>query len=244
MNEMKPGRRSIWDGRDLVVFDLDGTLYNQSRLRALMALSLCFDAMRTRSFRNMRVIRNFRRCREVLARSSPTHFVERQFSDTAVLSQCSEEEVKQIVSEWIDQRPLPHLAACRYPGVGALFDGLRHSGRLVAVLSDYPAREKLAALGLEADIVVSAADADIQSLKPDPTGLMKILRTAGTRPDRALMVGDRFDRDWAVAECVGMEAIIRSDIVDPRCTTFRSYHDPLFAPVLRSSRPPEQRHEV
>ncbi|WP_026621206.1 FMN phosphatase YigB (HAD superfamily) (plasmid) [Ensifer sp. WSM1721] len=229
---MKPAPRSIWDGRDLVVFDLDGTLYNQTRLRALMVLSLLGDVMRTRSFRTMKVIQNFRRCREGLARSSPTHFIDRQFSETAVLSRCSEEEVKQIVREWIDQRPLLHIAACRYPGVPALFDGLRQSGRLVAVLSDYPAQEKLAALGLKADIVVSATDADIQSLKPDPTGLVKILRTTGIRPDRALMVGDRFDRDWAVAECVGMEAIIRSDSVDPRCATFRSYHDPLFAPVL------------
>ncbi|PLT94969.1 HAD family hydrolase [Sinorhizobium medicae] len=246
---MKNTARSIWDDRDLVVFDVDGTLYDQTRLRARMVLSLFCDALGTRKFGTMKVLQNFRFCREVLARASPDDFIERQFTETAALSRCSKEEVKEIVSEWIDQRPLPYLSACRYQGVGALFEGLKRSGRFIAVLSDYPAREKLAALALQVDLIVSATDDDVQSLKPDPTGLVKILRTTGIPPERALMVGDRFDRDWAVADRVGMDAIIRSGYADPRCMTFRTYHDALFAPVLRSSSrrdlsPGERRHEV
>ncbi|MDW9830269.1 HAD hydrolase-like protein [Sinorhizobium meliloti] len=246
---MKHSAASIWDDRDLVIFDLDGTLYDQTRLRARMILSLLSDAMRTRSLRNLKVIQNFRFCREMLARASPDDFMERQFTETAALSRCSKEKVKEIVSEWIDRRPLPYLAACRYQGIEALFEGLRQSGRVIAVLSDYPAREKLAALFLEADVVVSATDDDVQRLKPNPIGLIKILRTTGIPAERALMVGDRFDRDWAVAHCVGVESLIRCYHADSRCTTFRTYRDALFAPVLRS-RPaaetpaPRRRHGV
>jgi FMN phosphatase YigB (HAD superfamily) len=89
----------------------------------------------------------------------------------------------------------------------------------------------LSALGLRADIMVSAEDVDIQALKPDPKGLHKILDVARVGIERSLMVGDRFDRDWEVANCIGMKAIIRSGKRDPRCMTFKSYHDPLFDPL-------------
>lgn len=85
-------------------------------------------------------------------------------------------------------------------------------------------------------MVVSATDDDLQRLKPDPTGLIKILCTTGVPADRALMIGDRFDRDWAVADSVGMDAIIRCGRRDLRCTTFRSYRDPLFEPILQRRR--------
>jgi len=240
---MKHSAPSIWDNRDLVVFDVDGTLYNQARLRKRMLLSLLLDAMRSCSFTTMKILRDFRACRESLARTSPDDFIERQFAETAALSRRPIEEVKAIVREWIDRRPLPYLAACRYPGIGALFEGLRQTGRLIAILSDYPAVEKLAALALEADIVVSATDVDVKSLKPDPAGLVKILRTTGIPAERALMVGDRFDRDWAIAERVGMDAIIRSDHRDPRCMTFQTYHDAVFAQLLQSGTL-ERDHEV
>lgn len=228
---MKHVGPSIWKERDLVVFDLDGTLYDQTRLRARVAVSLLLDAVRTGNLKTLKVLKAFRACREALAHDPSHDFVERQFADTADRCQCSKEYVENIVSEWFDRRPLAFLAACRYRGVENLFQGLRQSGRFIAVLSDYPAAEKLDALALKADLVVSATDPDVLRLKPDPAGLAKILRTAGISADRSLMVGDRFDRDWAVADRFGMDALIRSDRPDPRCATFRTYGDPLFTPV-------------
>lgn len=178
--------------------------------------------------------RTFVSCREVLARASPNDFVDRQFADTAGLSGCSRQEVENIVSEWIDRRPLYYLAECRYPGIEQVFIGLHRSGRITAVLSDYSAQDKIAALGLDADVVVSATDEDVQALKPDPTGLVKVLRVTGVTAERAVMVGSRVDRDQAMASRVGMDAIIRCRHPDTRCTTFRTYNDPLFKPLLRS----------
>jgi hypothetical protein len=53
------------------------------------------------------------------------------------------ERVRGIVGEWIERRPLRHLAACRYPGVLKLFAGLRGSGKMIGICSDYPVQAKL-----------------------------------------------------------------------------------------------------
>jgi len=54
------------------------------------------------------------------------------------------------------------------------------------VLSDYPAHGKLRALGLTADIVVSAVDSGVDRFKPSTAGLERILAQA--RPGDAMTV--------------------------------------------------------
>src|SRR3546814_17140837 len=55
-----------WDNIDLVVFDMDGTLYDQRRLRARMLMALAGEAVRSRTLRVPAVLQTFRRCRETL----------------------------------------------------------------------------------------------------------------------------------------------------------------------------------
>ena len=143
--------------------------------------------------------------------------------------------VRALTQEWMERRPLPLLAACRYPQVAEVFAGLRAAGKRIAAFSDYPALAKLAALGLQAEVVVCATDTDIARLKPDPAGLLAVLRQTGVAPGRALMIGDRFDRDAAAADRAGMRALIRSNRPHARWATFRAYDDLVFRPLLASS---------
>jgi HAD superfamily hydrolase (TIGR01549 family) len=221
----------LWDNIRLVVFDVDGTLYDQRRLRIHMAQRLLSNAVQSGTLNTLRVLHAFRKCREELGARLCKDFTSRQFEETARRTGCTVKSVKVIVSEWIDERPLEYMQACRYHGVEDLFDRLHQSGRVIGIFSDYPAKDKLAALELNADVIVSATDQDVDRLKPDPAGLLKILKTTGVSTSQALMVGDRFDRDWAVANSIGMPAIIRSRRKDPRCATFRTYADPLFKPL-------------
>lgn len=64
----------------------------------------------------------------------------------------------------------------------------------------------LAEMGLKAGPVVCATDPGIARLKPDLAGLLAILRQTGVVPERALMIGDHFDRDGAAAGRAGMRA--------------------------------------
>lgn len=220
-----------WDRIDLVVFDVDGTLYDAHRLRRAMLSRLLLDAAARRSLRTLRILRAFRHIREGLGDEQPPDFAGLQYTRTADRTGCEPEEVRALVTEWMEQRPLPLLAACRYPHVDRLFAGLREAGKQVAVLSDYPAVEKLAALGLQAHPIVSATDAEIACLKPNPAGLRAILERTGVPASRALMIGDRIDRDAAVAWQAGVQPLVRAR-PDPRVPTFRRFDDPVFHPLL------------
>jgi FMN phosphatase YigB (HAD superfamily) len=219
-----------WGAIKTVVFDVDGTLYDQRRLRAHMLLAIVREAMRTGDLGFALTLRTYRKCREELSARDATDFVTKQFDITAMRSGRSPDEVRRIVSDWIDVRPLDYLAACVLPGVADLFRALKAAGKTIGVFSDYPARDKLAAMRLAADIIVCAADPGVARLKPNPQGLKHILAETATDPARCLMIGDRFERDAAAAAQCGVRALIRSSHGHDRYDTFRSYADDLFRP--------------
>jgi phosphoglycolate phosphatase len=231
-----PAAQLDWSTIDLVVFDVDGTLYDQRQLRLGMLRQLLGHAWQTRSLDTLLTLRTFRHVREALGElgedQAGADFMALQYAQTASRHGTTPAAVRALTEEWMEQRPLPLLAACRYPHVAEVFAGLRAAGKQIAAFSDYPAVAKLAALGLQADVVVCATDADIARLKPDPAGMLAILRQTGVAPSRALMIGDRFDRDAVVAERAGMRALIRSPQAHARWATFRGYDDAVFRPLL------------
>lgn len=220
-----------WNEIDLVVFDVDGTLYDQRRLRRAMLRPLLAAAWESRSLDLLRTLRTFRRVREALGEQQAADFLQLQYIRTANRHNTTSEAVRGLATEWMERRPLPLLAGCRYPHLDALFAGLRAHGKQVAVFSDYPALDKLAALGLRADVVVCATDPHVARLKPDPAGLLEILRRTGVPAQRALMIGDRADRDGVAALRAGVRALIRAPKAHPDFITFAAYDDPIFAPL-------------
>ena len=225
-----------WDTVDLVVFDVDGTLYDQRRLRIAMLGTLAMAALRTGDARTLRTIRAYRRVREELGSSSTGPFRDREYGLTAERAGVSPRFVMQVVDEWMHRRPLPLLAGAAVPGGAAVFAALAARGTAIGILSDYPAAAKLDAMGLHADHVVCATDPDIDRLKPDPAGMGRLLDRAGISPRRAVMIGDRIDRDVEVARRSGMRALLRSRRPVKGLATFATYADPLFAPLLAGPR--------
>lgn len=221
-----------WATIDLVIFDVDGTLYDQRQLRLGMLRQLTVHALQTRSLDTLLTLRSFRRVREALGEQAGADFMALQYAQTASRHGSTVAAVRALTDEWMEQRPLPLLAACRYAHVAEVFAGLRAAGKQIAAFSDYPAVAKLAALGLQADLVVCSTDAGIARLKPDPAGLLAILRQTGIAPERALMIGDRFDRDGVAAERAGVRALIRSRRAAARWATFQAYDDAVFQLLL------------
>jgi HAD superfamily hydrolase (TIGR01549 family) len=221
-----------WNAIELVIFDMDGTLYDQRRLRTRMLAALLRDAIARRSLDTILTLRAFRKCREHLGDEPTADFLHAQYAVPAAHRGCSPEHVRAIVADWMEQRPLPFLASCQRRGVRPLFEAIVRAGKRIAILSDYPAADKLAALGLSADFVVAATDPDIARLKPDPTGLLRLLHWADVPPHRAIMIGDRADRDAAVANRAGVPALILSDRALSGAQTIASFDDPILAPLL------------
>src|SRR5262249_43901379 len=98
-----------WSRCRLVIFDVDGTLYDHRRLRARIALSMAREVVRTQDLSFVIVIRTFRRLREQFAEEERTDFEAQLFEATARACTCSELFVRHVIDDWIDHRPLPFL---------------------------------------------------------------------------------------------------------------------------------------
>ena len=222
-----------WDRIRLVVFDLDGTLYDQRRLRAAMLLRLALDAASSRSLAVLRVLKTFRTLPRKAGRDAGRRFcnatiraARRAARDAPRMP--SKRSSKNGLTAGRSMSSIPAaIAACE-----RVFAGLAAQRKTLAVLSDYPAREKLKALGLGADIIVCAGDPDVGVLKPHPAGLQRVLSRAEVPARAAIMIGDRVDRDWAVAQRHGMRALIRSRKPIAGVDTFRDYEDEVFQPIM------------
>jgi HAD superfamily hydrolase (TIGR01549 family) len=196
-----------------LILDLDGTLYSQPKLRARMLSELLARTMTTGP-KTLRLIRNFRKVRETLASSMASNVHELQYSLVAERLGLTTEEVRAQIEEWMHRRPLRHLKGARYNGVVEFVDGLRAGGIKVAVFSDYPVDEKLAALEIIADISYFTLQEPAGLLKPSPYGLRALLAKLGVEPAECLLIGDRIDRDGACADAVGIRFLLcdKSDL--------------------------------
>jgi HAD superfamily hydrolase (TIGR01549 family) len=197
-----------------VLFDVDGTLYAQLPLRAVMAceMALATASLRAKGREEVRRVLAFRSLREDLRMTAtPAEPLERlQYSVVSERLQCSVADVETAVSEWIYRRPTRWLRYCRRPGLERLLDFLERRGISRGVFSDYPAQDKIAALGLHGrfDVVVSAIDADVGAFKPDARGFLTAARRWNLPAERVLYVGDRADVDAAGAAAAGMACAV------------------------------------
>jgi HAD superfamily hydrolase (TIGR01549 family) len=218
--------RSDQDGRPLtalgvqncraVLFDLDGTLYRQGPLRALMALELATLPLGgpAKAARRFQAIQAYRRAQEALrAEAAGQHSGPlgiRQLDAAAEASGLPIAEVEALVADWMIRRPLKYLQFCRASGIVGLLDLLERSQVKMGVLSDYPAEAKLRALGLHGRFspVLSATDAEIDAFKPSPRGYLRACEIWGLPPSEVLFVGDRAEVDAAGARAAGMACVI------------------------------------
>ena len=192
-----------------VLFDVDGTLYDQKRLRRFMMVELLAHCLsRPSGLCDLRILSNFRRQREKKFQREELCLAVAQYQWTAEALNIDAERVQRIVKEWILDRPLQHLPACRPPGMLELFERLARKKVKIGVFSDYPPDDKLAALGLKADASACALDLSINRFKPHPAGLIHICKKLDISPEQVLHIGDRKDRDELAAKNCGAQSII------------------------------------
>jgi len=220
-----------WRDIRLVAFDLDGTLYRQGPLRLRMGRDMVLHTVATCDLNAISVVRAYRRIRERLATEEVVDFDRVLIAETAKATSMPPERVHAIVSEWIERRPLRYLRSCLFSGVPQLFAGLQRAGKKIGIFSDYPATEKLAAMGLMAHHVVAASDVGL--LKPHARGLQSLMAAARASARETLFIGDRADRDGVAGQRAGVRVLIRSSKPIEAFQTFKTFHDPLFDPFMQ-----------
>lgn len=222
-----------WHNVDLVVFDVDGTLYDQKRLRLRMGAAILAHAAATRSRRTIRIISRYRRLREEMGEQEVDGFEPILVERTARAIGCSTAQVHRAIDEWMNERPLRYLQACRFAGLQEVFAALDRRGKTVGILSDYPVAAKLEALGLRANHAVFAGQEEVGILKPHPRGLLTLMERAGATPDRTVLVGDRIERDGIAARRAGTHSLIKTKRPIEGWRTFRDFGSAPFDTLLR-----------
>ncbi|MCR4923625.1 MAG: HAD family hydrolase [Lachnospiraceae bacterium] len=216
---------SVFDYK-AVVWDLDGTLYYQRRMRLRMALSLLtYYLTHPLRLKELFAVKKFREVRE--------HWEDHMAGDKELVNKtlkenrdCDELSVKQYlyvakslntefslvkdaVTMWIYQRPLDIIYECRDKDAAELIAELREKGIDNYIFSDYPIEDKLKALKIKGiKGCYSATDHNIAVLKPDPKGLKLIMEENDHAPSQVLMIGDRMSKDGEAAKKAGCDYYI------------------------------------
>lgn len=208
-----------------VIFDVDGTLYDQPRLRRIMCRELALHLIRSpvKGLRTIKILAVFRRIRESMPSMEIANLAQASYVMTAQRLNSPIEQVRKIVQDWIFQRPLRHLPSCKCAGLDTFMDHLAKRDVATAVFSDYPAQAKVQSLGLRFSVLLDAEDARVDRLKPDPKGLIVCSELLGLAQAECLFVGDRDDRDGECARRAGMPYLLYTATSSARPNTFRSY---------------------
>lgn len=198
---------------DAVVFDMDGTLYHQRMLRILMGSAIAgYVLFHPWRVQDIAILLRYRYVREhwdtKVQERGDLSMEEEQFRKVAERMRISHGKVRSTVRYWMHERPLSLLANCADGEIKKLFLSVRKRGMKAAVYSDYPAQEKLAALGLLSEYVFTSSDPDIGCMKPNPAGMRTVLGKLGLSADQVLMIGDRMEKDGLAAKNTGMDYVI------------------------------------
>lgn len=205
--------RSLYDTfskYDLLIFDMDGTLYFQRGMQIKMALRLISHVLSSRGgLKDLSIILKYRKLREKWD-SSISVDEEKLYRAVGDDIGVSNSRVHSVIQEWMFERPMDVVRECRDEKLVRLIAGLSGEGKKVCIYSDYPTEDKCRAVGLSESVPqYYCGKGEIRTLKPNPSALFYIMNEYPDIPkSRVLMVGDRADRDKACADNAGIDSLI------------------------------------
>jgi HAD superfamily hydrolase (TIGR01549 family) len=191
--------------------DLDGTLYHPGLVKLAMAAELALFGLR-----EVPVLKAFRRQHEWRPNGAAAFNQEfhqedpfrAQLERTANAVRMPLASIEPIVGKWMFERPGKYLRLFRRRALLRELQSFQAAGGRLALVSDYPARAKLQALGCASlfELVVASGEPEgPRALKPSPEGYLAAAGRLGLTPTQCLVVGDREDKDGEAARQAGMD---------------------------------------
>lgn len=203
---------------ELVILDVDGTLYLQSKLRKIMFFKiLSYYLLRPWKYKELFILYHFRKEREKRVGFSGENLQEEQYFWCSQKLNIKVEAVKVVVDRWIFTVPNESLKSCMYPGVSKFINDLKLKGVKTAIYSDYNSKNKLKKMGLDVDLEVSSTDPEVNSFKPLPKGLLMILSEMNiSNKNNCLYIGDRLELDGLCAKNAGIPFLLVDKAAAPK----------------------------
>jgi phosphoglycolate phosphatase/putative hydrolase of the HAD superfamily len=197
---------AIFKKTKLVIFDLDGTIYDQKKLRKRLFITFLFNLLLLRiTIKDLKIVKEFRIQREKHKGYASSSLVEDQYAWCTAKTHASIVRIRKTVEKMMYKMPLKFLNKTVYPNFISFVNALKASGHKIAIYSDYPAEEKLSALGVVADQTFCSTDKNISQLKPSEKGLIVICKSFQCDIENALFIGDREDTDGRSARMAGIQ---------------------------------------
>lgn len=177
--------KQLFDGAlpQLVMFDLDGTLVD-----SVPDLAAAVDQMLAQQGRPPAGIE---RVRHWVGNGSPI-LVRRALAGSIDHAAVDDDDAARALDDFLQAYSGSHAATTVYPGVKPLLQWLRSQDVALAVVTNKPERfvaPLLEEKGLGAfDWIIGGDTLPVK--KPDPAGLLQVMRDAGVSAESSLFVGD------------------------------------------------------
>ena len=177
--------KQLFDGAlpQLVMFDLDGTLVD-----SVPDLAAAVDQMLAQQGRPPAGIE---RVRHWVGNGSPI-LVRRALAGSIDHAAVDDDDAARALDDFLQAYSGSHAATTVYPGVKSLLQWLRSQDVALAVVTNKPERfvaPLLEEKGLGAfDWIIGGDTLPVK--KPDPAGLLQVMRDAGVSAESSLFVGD------------------------------------------------------
>ena len=186
------------------IFDVDGTLYSQPRMRGMMFVKLFSHyAIRPWKWKELYAIWFFRKCREKAQYRSFS--MKRLYATVARQAGMCAEDVESVIHRWMFEVPLDVLRCCSFPNVISFIRRMYAEGKKIVIYSDYPAMEKLSVLDVPFHFLFVSGESGLPALKPCAQAMRYIVDKTGLSPQTLLYIGDREEKDGRSARLIPID---------------------------------------
>lgn len=192
-------------GLKAVAFDLDGTFYPNYRLYRRL---IFFIVKNPRFFHSFVSARRLLHSPERKARPNLSFYDEQAAIMADILGQPGE-EMKQKVDSLIYQGWEKLFAGVKpFAHVRETLDAFRQAGLRLAVLSDFPPKQKIPMLGLDGLFEVILSTEETGALKPSAVPFTALSKSLNLNPGEILFVGNSAKYDIEGARLAGMKTAL------------------------------------
>ncbi len=186
----------------VAIFDVDGTLYDQKKLRMIMAIRLIvYYLMHISCISELKGIFYYRKLREKSEYKDLDDT--KRIEMAACKAGCAFEDLSNAIDRWMYKNPLDLIKRFKNDKAIEYMKSLAKEGYKIAIYSDYPAEDKLVILGINVDFIFCPGKDAFFELKPSEKMMKYIVDKTDADTGNMIFVGDRDEKDGASARIIG-----------------------------------------